>query len=613
MKVLPGRIETRTTLRFAKAPKGPVSLDLAAPMTVTSVRADEADVPFRREGDSLRVDLSEVDGDVDLVVVAAGSPHNRFSRQRGGFLRTEVRDDIAWIRSQYPWYPQSGGAAAYRIVVDAPADREVRTAGDLEGVETKDGRKIWTFATAAPIPRAGLVAGPWKRVDADGRKGHRLDALVFPGDEEGGRKLLVAAGRALDHFAGRFGPIQAARFTLVEMPPEFGTGSGYGEDGYVLVGRGAFGGAEWAEDLVAHELSHSWWGHRVGFRDFATEALASWSTLGYVEATRGADAARELRRRAVERTVALADAGREVPLGDIRGFGGDMNPQAYAVLAYEKAMMLLSMAADAVGREDLDRRLERFLGKHAGEVVGWTEVADAVAGAGAAARAVVEQWSAPGVPTLSIESETVKAGSRSRVRGTLTQSGTESPYRMAVEVVATAGGEKTREVVDLRRRDAGFALTLDGEPESLTVDPDWRLLVRAPRGGPVDPKKILDEAFAVVSNPNERDRAKLEGAIAKLRGLLAAGAGDLAAVCHTGIGRCLYRLERYGEAKEELEEALRLGAGGPFHRGWALLRLGEIADREGDHGQARELWQRVLDTPGTSEATRQRARQLLSD
>jgi tetratricopeptide (TPR) repeat protein len=76
---------------------------------------------------------------------------------------------------------------------------------------------------------------------------------------------------------------------------------------------------------------------------------------------------------------------------------------------------------------------------------------------------------------------------------------------------------------------------------------------------------------------------------------LRVGAGELEGLCHTGIGRCQFRLGNFDDARREFQTALLLGAGGPFHRSWIQLRLGCIADLAGDRDAALEHYARAQD------------------
>jgi hypothetical protein len=72
-----------------------------------------------------------------------------------------------------------------------------------------------------------------------------------------------------------------------------------------------------------------------------------------------------------------------------------------------------------------------------------------------------------------------------------------------------------------------------------------------------------------------------------------------------------FRLGHLEEAEKELLEALRLGAGGPFHRGWVHLRLGCVADLRGDRKAALEHYGKVAKADGSSKAAAEKAKSFL--
>ncbi len=592
-----------------------LELRLAAAMRVTAVESSGRPLPFDQpsNGSHVIVDTKDVDGPQDVPIVVTltveGRPLVRFPKERGGFVRTSVGEKSAYIRSQYPWYPRrADDPATFRVTADVPEAWRVRTAGHGERGDADEGRVQWRYASDAPTREIGLVAGPYTMVEREAGNEFVLDALVFPGHEDAAQHLLGVAARAFEHYAGRFGVVTHRRFSLVEMPDAFGRGSGYGEDGYVLIGSGAFdaaGDAPWADSLVAHEVAHTWWGREVAFSNFVSESLASYATLGFVAADLGEDVARLERRKAVEAVVEATAADQEIALTDINGFGGGMDPRTYRVHAYEKGMMILSMLEDSIGREALDAELAKLIDERRGELIDYAVVRDALARSGKEAKALLARWEQPGIPELTLDHAVKEGRRKATLTGTLGQRSLNEPGSsnkqrsskktgpLQVTVVAICGEEMVSTVVDLKGKSARFKLDVPAAPDSVVVDPDYRILAQRPRSGSLDPDAVIKEAFGVVNSPGASDRATCEKTIAQLRALLRSGAGKHEGLCHTGIGRCLFRLDRLDEAQVAFASALRLGAGGPFHVAWIHLRLGCIADVQGDRDAALEHYRKA--------------------
>ena len=61
-------------------------------------------------------------------------------------------------------------------------------------------------------------------------------------------------------------------------------------------------------------------------------------------------------------------------LPDIREFGRGLHPTVYRGHAYEKGMMILSMAEDVLGTEVMDRLLREFFAANRGKTVCWADL-----------------------------------------------------------------------------------------------------------------------------------------------------------------------------------------------------------------------------------------------
>jgi len=588
------RVRAEFRARAEKLPKR-WELVLADTMKVQSVHVNGTAVPFTAAKYALVLDLAKLPRKIEspfrVTVVLEGAPYNKFSPRRGGFVRTALTKDIAYVRSQYPWYPRNGDdAATFRVRVQVPEGWQVRTAGRETGRDKHGDGVLWTFEQARPCRRVGLVAARHQRIEAEAAGVPVMDALVPADEEQGVQRLLAAMRQSFAHYGARLGPLDRPRLTLVKMPEAYGPASGYCEDGYILVGRRPF---DREEDfaLVAHEVGHTWWAHEVAFSDFTAEVLTSHVTLGFLEAELGPDATLRERRNAVQSVLRCVDAGKAISMLDLRGFGGSHDPQTYRAHAYCKGMMILVMLEDALGPQKLDAILRGIVEANRGGLYDYRRLrSDLMKGGGAVARRLVTQWEEPGLPTLEV---TFKAR-KGKVKGTLSQTGTRRPFHMAVTVRALCGEKHADTIVKLRGRKASFALKAPAEPDAVVIDPEYRVLARRVSAGVLDPEEARTKAFKeVVNNPGLTDRAPLEKAIATLRKLVAAGAGEFESQCYSGIGRCLFRLGKLDEAKEALEKALKIGVS-PFHRQWTYLRLGCIADLGRKRSAAQEHYRKVV-------------------
>ena len=564
-----------TLAAVARRPVRKLTLALAPTMKIESCKSGGKDLPFDRNGWDLVVEPGLPAGEFALVFEVAGRPYNRF--QRGGFVRTNVCPDHAYVRSQYAWYPRrSDDPARYATTLTARADWRVLSAGVQKDTKHMDGRAVWRFEQEAPIRAIGLVAGDYAVVE-DGS----FSAMVAPGHEERGRALLKVASEAFAYYGGLYGAVALPGYTVVEMPAAFGKGSGYGEAGYVLVGAGAFDAdTPWAGPLVAHEVSHTWWGHEVGFRHFASEMFATYATHRYVEHAEGEQAARAERSRFVARVLKAAP----VPLDGIRNWGSGMDASVYRAHAYEKGAMLLHILSTEMGREALDAALQKLLARHRGKVIDYATVRTELGGS--RWRWVFDQWGNPGIPRIREEHRVKKSGSSYVVKGHVFQEGTRRPFRMTVALRAVAGKDAVDHRVQVKKARTAFRFSCPFPPEEIVVDPSCDLVCELDAGN-------VDQAFKAATNPQLDDKAVLERTIADLRRILRAGAAK-ESECRAAIGRCLFRLRRFDEAKTALEAAIGMRDSGPFWRSWIHLRLGCIADVEKDRARATDHYGKVV-------------------
>ncbi|MHC4945231.1 MAG: M1 family aminopeptidase [Planctomycetota bacterium] len=601
-------IMTAQALKKVKA----LELELADTMKIQSCHIEGEKVLYERKGWDCELDLSKhklSKGEFSLTFDLKGKPYTKFSKSRGGFTRTNICKEHAYIRSQYAWYPRkSDDPALYDITITSRNDWQVRTAGDLEGKKDEGDFTVWHFNLKHPDRRTGLVAGDYSIVEEESPQGILIDAMVYSGHEESGKALLRSAAGILEYYASLFGPVSLDRFTLVEMPAAFGEGSGYGETGYVLIGTGAFdeeGEASWAESLLAHEVCHAWWGHEVCFKHFASEMLATYGTHRYMEMAQGEEAVQQERKKSIAKFLSVAERQGEVNLEDIRDWGAQMNPAVYSAHAYEKGAMLLHILESTMGRAAFDKTLKDFLDKYRGATIDYRTVAKDLAGR--KWTWVFDQWGKKGIPSLSEEHKVTRRGSSYHIQGSLTQEGTKKPFKIDLALRAVSDDRVHDHVVSVKKKKTAFKFTCPFSPDEIIMDPESRFIFSS--SVPADVEALTDKIFEVANNPGLRDEDKLTGTLRDIERVLKTKP-EHESVFHTAKGRCLFRLGRFDEALEEFEIALKGGAGGPFHRQWIYLRMGCIADLQKKRSDAKKYYKKAMGTSGSDFAYKKAERFL---
>jgi aminopeptidase N len=599
----------------ATEPVTRLELQFASSMRLLSCRFGEREVPFERSGWDLTLDLEAAGpprGEFELVFEVEGRPYNK---QSNGLLRTVVSEEYAYARNQYAWYPRRADDLALATVqFTARADWSVRTAGTLRAVTESGGRKTWSYSLASPCRSFGFAAGPYVIVEGEtaAEGGVAPEAWVFEGHEPGARILLAGADRAIKLYRALFGSPREHGFSLVEMPAAFGASSGYGEVGYALIGSGAFeaaGQAPWSEALVAHEVAHTWWGREVVFSNFANEMLASYATLRYIEHVRGPWAARSERRRMVSNVARVASERGLVALDEIQGWGAGVDSRVYTACAYDKGAMLLHALEFEMGREDFDAALGRFFEQHRGRVVEYADLRESL-GASRYKR-LFEQWGRAELPGFEVEFAVRPSGANFKVSGTVHQAFEGKPFDLTLTLRAVAGERTQDHLVRVKQGETPFSFPCEFPPEELRLDPEYDWVRVLPVVADLD--ALRETIFRVANSPKIGDPASLRGTISKVERVFAAGAAldpGLESAFHTALGRCHFRLGEFEPARREFALALEGGAGGPFHRAWIRLRLGCIADLEGDREVATASYESVLASKGNG-TQKQYARRFL--
>lgn len=118
--------------------------------------------------------------------------------------------------------------------------------------------------------------------------------------------------------------------------------------------------------FLAHEIAHQWWGQGVGWATYhdqwLSEGLSQYFALRYLDATKGDEAADDVRKRMGDSLRELQAYG-PISLGFRVGHVSG-NSRAFRAIVYNKSAMVLDMLRRLIGPGAFDAGLRRFYRAH---------------------------------------------------------------------------------------------------------------------------------------------------------------------------------------------------------------------------------------------------------
>ena len=265
-------------------------------MTVSSVTADGAAVPFTHRNDRLHVTLprgSQAGAPWTFTVSYHGTPAT------GLRIGNNRYDDRGFFSNDWPHLARNWLAtidhpsmkAAVAMTVTAPSKYQVISNGHLvEETDLADGRRRTGWREDVPIPtwQISLGAAPFAVAHFGTVRGVPLSMWVYPQDRDDSLKgFRDATQPVFEFFSDHIGPYSYDKLAQVEATTVSG-GMELASDifyGY----RGVPG-----RQLVAHEMAHQWFGDSATERDWddvwLSEGFATYFALLYQEHADGHDA-----------------------------------------------------------------------------------------------------------------------------------------------------------------------------------------------------------------------------------------------------------------------------------------------------------------------------------
>lgn len=389
------------------------------------------------------------------------------------------------------WFPSydfpDDKATSEQIITVGKGETAIGNGELINRAENPDGTQIFHYKMPVPHPTylTSLVVGNYVKI-RDSYKNVPLGFYVYPGFET---IVPTAYGRTKDMFR------VFEDLTRVEFP--------FNKYDQTIVASFQFGGMEnitattmadteiffarynrnLVDDLVAHELAHSWFGNLVTCKNWTelwlNEGFATFMEAAFREKFYGReDYMRKIREDADEFMAADAVSRRRPPL-----FNPAAKPETLfdePAFVYEKGGVVLHILRETVGDEAFWKAVNVYLNRHK---FGNVETADLQKvmeeASGKDLSWFFKQWVyGKGYPKLNVRQSYSPSTKKLTLTVSQTQkieAGAPSAFVLPVELQIQTGEEIKREKLEINQRQQTFSFSLDKAPKKVVFDADGKI------------------------------------------------------------------------------------------------------------------------------------------
>jgi len=491
-----GLVHATAQITFTPLVAGIQQLDLDLQLPVDSVVLNGAIVPFSQQDELLRVDLQAAYGPGDTLVAAVsygGNPSTDPSGFGGFYTLANYQYDLgvafdavphSFGRAWFPCFDNFVERCTFEYLVHTTNGRSVLANGALQAVDDLgNGERISHWAMDEPIPAylASVAAGNYATIQdtfpSIAGSNIPVTLAALPNDTADMRASFIHLQDAFNTFEQWFGPYRWNRV------------------GYVLTSAGAMehatnicypdfaaDGTLANEDLVAHELSHHWFGNLITCATpeemYINEGFADFCAMLFIEGLYG-EAAYKAKVRENHRQVVSAAHLRDDGWYALAAVPSNIT---YGVTSYSKGANIARTLRATLGDSLFRAGIQQVFANNAYSAMGSLALRDSLSTAtGVDLTDFFADWILqPGGAAFMVDSfQTTSNGPgfqttvyiRQKTRG-----GAELFLHVPVTISAVdASGGVQRQLVDLGGALNTVNLTTDQPPSTIRLNDDERL------------------------------------------------------------------------------------------------------------------------------------------
>ncbi len=416
-----------------------------------------------------------------VYFVDAKTEDDKLVRPAQIWTQGETEEAHHWI----PSYDFPDDKATTEQIITVQKDEVAIGNGEqLETTENPDGTKNFHFKmpVAHSIYLTSFVVGSYIKV-SDSYKNIPLGFYMYPGTENLAQR--------------KYGKTKDMMRVFEELT---GVAFPYNKYDQTIVADFNFGGMEnitattmadieiimnpdsIVEDLVSHELAHSWFGDLVTCRNWAelwlNEGFATYMEAAYREKAYGrADYLRKVREDALQFIVADAVSDNKHGLYNLQARPDD---SIFDTTTYQKGGAVIHTLRETVGTENFWKAINIYLNRHKFQNVETGDLQKAMEEvSGKNLEWFFKQWVyGGGYPKLNVKPIYNPKTKQLNLNISQTQSAdklTPETFILPMDVeITTANGTKT-ERIEIKKREENFSLKIDGKPTEIVFDKDEKI------------------------------------------------------------------------------------------------------------------------------------------
>ena len=545
------------------------------------------DISYRQEGQVLSLSL--------LNPLPAGKLAS-ITVTYGGMLSTADGSPVEGIKVAYVgpdgsyllyagrWFPVSAyevNRFSATMNITVPSDETVIASGQASQPVRQTGEVTYSYQFKDSSFPGTVIAGRYV-VQPATMAGADITLYLKPGQESLAASYGETAARILAYYSATFGPLPSAHLAIVEISDD--TVGGYTTPGLVALASRAFT-TQVNYRLLAHEISHLWWGCLVSpatLNDaFLDEGLAEYSKAMYAQQAAGDAAFEDLMRQTAVGALTHEEVSPIAQAGQLHEF----TPE-YQSIVFDKGAMVFHMLRWVIGDQAFENTLRTMAQQYAWKSISADQFQRLAEKASKQDLTYFfAQWvNSTGVPQFKRTWAVYRLQKGYQVVGKMQQD--LDIFRMPVEVrVICEGSKPVTERIDMVGTTSDFTIDTRTKPLRVLVDPASRILK-------FDDKTKYQVEMARADQLVEQ-QAYLD-AIKQYQDVLQINSNS--SLAHYRLGELHFKLRNYNAAMEEFRRGLDGDLDPKWIEVWSHLELGKIFDVTGQRDRALNEYQRALQT-----------------